>query len=308
MPPLPLLLLALQAGVPAACADAPRTAEPFAPVLRDSARLFRGTFSADGRTLYYFRKLALDREDYRIYVSRLQNERWTPGERLSLGGEFSDLYPSVSPDGSRLVFASYRPAPGDTSAEPNAYLWYADREGSGWGPPRFIAPAARFGEYHSGPLIDSSKSITFSRTSADWRTSGRMATSWTGSGYAPASPLADDPAARWKTWRANELYVWGGLGSPRGNFVLLDVSRLDARGRRGPADVWVTLLRNGEWSEPVPAGGEVNRAGYENFLVFHPDGCSIVFVRDFSSFHRISIEALIAPASRLPHPVRGRIP
>ena len=302
---LPLLLLALQDGAPADCRDAPQTAEPFAPVLSDSSRLFRGTFSADGRTLYYFRKRTPDREDYRIYVSRLQNGRWTPGERLSLGGEFSDLYPTVSPDGNRLVFASYRPAPGDTSAEPNAYLWYADREGSGWGPPRFIAPAARFGEYHSGPLIDSSKSITYGRTSADWRTSWRMASSWTGSSYTPARTLADDPAARWKTWRANELYVWGGLLSPRGDFVLLDVSRLDDGGRRGPSDVWVTLLRNGDWTVPVPAGGEVNRAGYDNFGVFHPDGCSIVFVRDFSSFHRVSIEAVIAPAHQTPRPARN---
>ena len=28
-----------------------------------------------------------------------------------------------------MVFSSYRPAPGDTSAHPSAYLWYVEREG-----------------------------------------------------------------------------------------------------------------------------------------------------------------------------------
>ena len=300
----PLLLLALQAPDPAVCRAAPRTAEPFAPVLGDSGRIYRGTFRADGQTLYYFRKQTLDQEDYRIYLSRFEQGRWTPGEPVSLGGEFSDLYPSVTPDGSRLVFTSYRPAPGDTGSEPNAYLWYADRTPAGWGEPRFIAPATRFGEYHSGPVIDSSKTIRFGRTSADWRTSRRMVTSWTGSGYAPALEEPDDPAAPWKGWRTGQLYVWEGQRSPRGDFVLLDISRLDANGRRGPSDIWISVRRDGAWSEPVPAGGDVNREGYDNFVVFHPDGCSIVFVRDFSGFHRVSIEALIEPAirSERPHP------
>ena len=296
MHPLGIALLALQSA--SGCGDAPAAAQPFAPNLADSARLYRGTFSADGRTLYYFRKQTPGQEDYRILVSHFRDGAWSPGERLDLGGDFSDLYPSVSPDGRRLVFASYRPAPGDTASAPNAYLWYADRQGNGWGPARFIGNASRFGTYHSGPVIDSSLTIRFHRTSGDWRTQWEMVSRWTPAGYAAAEePGADDPAAPWRNWRPNRLHVWGGQLSPRGDFTVLGVSPVDsATGRRGPADVWVSLRRGHEWTEPVPAGGEVNRAGYENFVVFHPDGCSVIFVRNFSAFHRVSIDGLLAPA------------
>lgn len=65
-----MLLLAALALLQAPC-PAPDSATVFASHLADSARIYRGTFSADGRTLYYFRKLRLDRgaEDYRIMVS-----------------------------------------------------------------------------------------------------------------------------------------------------------------------------------------------------------------------------------------------
>ena len=62
----PFLMVALVAQASDACANPPSRAEPFAPALSDSGRLFRGTFSADGQTLYYFRKQKPDQEDYRI--------------------------------------------------------------------------------------------------------------------------------------------------------------------------------------------------------------------------------------------------
>jgi hypothetical protein len=297
-----LLHLLLQA----ACAAAPATAQPFAPELADSAKLFRGTFSADGRTLYYFRKVTPGQEDYRIYISRMGEGprangegQWTKGERLDLGGDFSDLYPSVSRDGQRMVFASYRPAPGDTSSQRNAYLWYTDRRGSEWGTPVFIGAAARWGHYHSGPIIRDDRSIEFGRTSPDWRNRSSMEMRWNGHEYEPPTVVKADPAAPWRTWRAGTHHVWGGQLSPRGDFALLDISELDARGRRGPADVWVSFRRGEAWTEPQPIGGGINRAGYENFVTFHPDGCRLVFVRDFSSFQQVSIEAALAGAGRL---------
>ena len=277
------------------CAGAPLQAAAFAPELADSARLFRGTFSADGRTLYYFLKVTPNQEDYRVYVSRLVDGRWTPGTRLELGGgEVSDLYPSVTSDGKRMVFASYRPAPGDTSSHRNAYLWYTERRGEGWGPPVFISSAARWNHYHSGPIIRDDRSIAFARATPDYRSSTKLEVRWNGREYGPATEVTADPALPWRTWRPRSHHVWGGQLSPRGDFALLDISELDDRGRRRPADVWVTFRRGGDWTEPVRVGGGVNGPGYENFVTFHPDGCSIIFVRDFSSFQRVSIEGALA--------------
>jgi dienelactone hydrolase len=287
-----LLSLLLQA----ACAGVPVEATAFAHELADSARLYRGTFSADGRTLYYFRKITPGQEDYRIYVSALGDRRWAPGRRLDLGGDFSDLYPSVTSDGKRMVFASYRPAPGDTSSQRNAYLWYTERRGDGWGPPVFIASAAKWAHYHSGPIIRDDRSIVFARATPDYRSSTRLEVRWNGKEYGPATEQQADPAAPWRAWRPRSHHVWGGQLSPGGDFAVLDISVLDGRGRRGPADVWVSFRRGEDWTEPVPVGGGVNRSGYENFVTFHPDGCSLVFIRDFSTFQRVSIEGALADA------------
>lgn len=294
-------LLALALPQAPACAGAPDTAQVFAPGLADSARVYRGTFSADGQTLYYFRKRNLAEEDYRIMVSRREGAAWSEGTRLDLGGDFSDLYPSVSPDGKRLVFSSYRPAPGDTSGKHNAYLWYADRTGNGWGPPRFIAAAAEWGSYHSGPLIRADYSIQFGRTSPDWKNTSVLVTRWNGKAYQPAESATDeDLRAIWKNWRPKELYVWGGRLVRNGQAAILDVSPLNDKGRRGPAQMWVTLRRGGEWSEPVLAAGGVNGKGWANFVIERPDGCSVLFVRDFSRFETVSLDAMLSPARSSP--------
>jgi uncharacterized protein len=296
-PLLALAALAIQTSPAPACASAPTWATAFAPNLSDSARLYRGTFSADGRTLYYFRKVTPEAEDYRILVSHRTGLDWSAGERLDLGGDYSDLYPGVSPDGKRLVFASYRPAPGDTASKHNAYLWYSERQGRGWGPPKFIAAAAAFGTYHSGPIIAADYSIRFGRTSADWRTRWSMVTRWDGKTYRAAEPIGEgDPGKRWRDWRPGELYVWGGQLAPRGDLAILDISPIDGRGRRAPAQVWISVKRGEDWSEPRPAGGGVNGNGWTNFVTFHPDGCSILYVRDFTRFETVSLEALAGPA------------
>lgn len=281
-----------------ACASAPREATAFAPNLSDSARIYRGTFSHDGRTLYYFRKVTLTEEDYRILVSRKAATGWSAGERLDLGGDFSDLYPSVSPDGKRLVFASYRPAPGDTAAHHNAYIWYAERKGKGWGEAKFIAPAALLGNYHSGPIIDGDYNIRFGRTSADWRTRTSMITRWDGKRYLPAEPMGGmDPGERWRNWRAAEYYVWGGQLTPGGDIAILDISPLDQKGRRGPAQVWISIRKGEDWSEPASAGAGVNQAGsWTNFVNVTPDGCSVLYVRNFTQFETVALEALAGGA------------
>lgn len=283
------------------CGGPADTARIFAPQLADSARLYRGTFSADGRTLYYFRKRNLGTEDYQVMVSRWQSSEWNPGTRLDLGGDFSDLYPSVSPDGKRLVFSSYRPAPGDTSSKPNAYLWYAERTGTGWGKPRLIGPATAWGSYHSGPIIHADYSIQFGRTSPDWKTTDVLVTRWNGRSYTEAEPAGDqDLRAVWKDWKPKEFYVWGGKVVRNGQAAILDVSPLNDKGRRGPAQMWVTLKQKNEWSEPVLAGGGVNGNGWVNFVVERPDGCSVLFVRDFTRFETVSLAAILAPAQGSP--------
>jgi hypothetical protein len=276
------------------CEDRPRQAELFAPALADSGRIYRGAIAPTRREFYFFKKVSADpaSEDYRIFVSRLQGDTWSPPELLKLGGEYSDLYPVLSPDGSRLVFTSYRPIPGDTAPHPSANLWYSDRRGAGWDTPVPIRAANALGSYHSQPVFWG-RSLVFRRTSADWRTSETLVTRWDGRAYRPPESFA--PVQRWADWRT-DLRVWGGIPGPDGASVLLEVSRLDPRtGQPLPSDLWVSMRTGVRWTTPRPLGAGVNTEAYtENFPMVSSDGCEMTFVRDFSRFYRVPLPGALA--------------
>ena len=261
--------------------------EVFGPGVLSVGEVFRGTFTPDGQTFYFFKKVTKDEEDYRVFRSRLVDGKWTEPQRVNLGGEYSDLYPSISSDGSRMVFTSYRPAPGDSSAKRNAYLWYVDREGDGWGKPVFISAANVFGSYHSGPQLEAGGTIIFRRVAPDWRTSETLITRWTGVEYTKPEPF--QAGEQWKGWRP-DIHIAGGLPGPDGNVLFLDVVYIDPKTqRRSKSDIWISAKREGKWSEPQALGPTINTDGWETFPFFSPDGKTLYFVRDFSTFYSISL-------------------
>jgi hypothetical protein len=290
----PRAALAGQARVGGACPRSPTMAEPFATVLSDSGKIYRGTFAPAGDELWFFKKVSADprAEDYRIFVSRRGPTGWSPGERVDLGGEFSDLYPTMSSDGRRLVFASYRRAPGDTASKPNAGLWMATRTADGWSTPAFLDGVTQPGAYHSHPYLARDGTLYFRRTSADWDTTTTLVAAPAGRRFRTPVPYA--PVERWRAWR-DDLTIWGGAPVPDTGVVLLEVSRRRAGTRDpGPSDLWMSRRGRDGWTEPRPLGGGVNTEhGWENFAAVTPDGCDLVFVRDFSRFYRVALRTAI---------------
>jgi hypothetical protein len=265
--------------------------EPFEPDLLATDNVFRGTFAPDGRTFLFFRKVGSNRdaEEYRILESRLVNGRWSAPTRVSLGGEYSDLYPTISPDGRRMVFSSYRPVPGDTSRHPNAHLWYVDRSGDGWGTPVFMAKASILGYYNSGPQFLSDGSVHWNATTPDWRSQKTYITRWGGREY--SAPQVFELADRWRNWKPDAGGSLARLAADR-SFAILEVAHT-VGGRRIPPDLYVSFRRGEEWTEPRPLGGGVNTAATENFVTISPDNRYLYFVRDFSGFYRAPLDRVL---------------
>ncbi len=278
------------------CESAPRVAAPLAPITADSGRMFRGTLSADGRTLYYFKKVTPNKEDYRIYVTRLVAGQWTAPTKLALsGGEDSELYPTLSPDGNRLVFSSYHLIPSDTFAYKNAHLWYVDRRGDGWGPPVFMAEATTIGHYHSGPMFEADGSLKFNRTTPDWRLMVPLTTRWDGTRYGPGEP--DRELDRWQRFRP-DLHVWHAKWAPGKRAVLLEVARRDpATGRPGATELWVVTRAGDGWGTPRPLGAGVNTPVNEQFASFSADGCRLIFTRNYSTLQQVGWAAAVADST-----------
>lgn len=257
----------------------------------EGGNVFRGAFSPDGREFWFFRKVTEGAEDYRIFVSRLADDgSWGVPERVLLGGDYSELYPSISPEGGRMVFASYRAVPGDTIDHPNANLWYVDRNSDGsWSTPVFMSAASTLANYDNNPRFRPDGAIEFGSTTPDWSRTDRFVTRWDGTRY--GVPETDPLLDAWAGWR-DDVSIANATLSPDGALAILDVRERDDEGRLGPSDLWFSRRVDGGWSDPEPLAGGVNTPDdFENFAVFSPDGNAIHFVRGFQLYWRIATEA-----------------
>jgi hypothetical protein len=269
----------------------PLAPRPFAPGIVSGENVWKGSFTPDGDTLYYVRRVPGGPESYGIFASRKQRDgSWSAPARVPLGGDFSDLYPALSPDGKRLVFTSYRPVPGDASPHPNASLWMARRaKGGGWSTPEPLTGLGIAGQYHSQTAFDAAGSLYYSVTNPSERGSPVYVARWNGRAF--EEPVSFEPVNRWRGVLGDSLFVWGGRIAPQGRVVILEVSRLDERHRPGPSDLWATCADSTGWTVPRPLPDSVNTAGYENFIFFSPDARRMFFVRGFK-------ELLSVPAIR----------
>jgi hypothetical protein len=266
--------------------------EPFENELLATDNVFRGTFAPDGRTFLFFRKVAKNQtdEEYRILESRLVNGRWTAPTRLTLGGDYSDLYPTISPDGRRMVFSSYRPVAGDTSSHRNAHLWYVDRQGDGWSAPVFMAKPSLLGYYNSGPQFLSDGSVYWNATTPDWKSQTSYVTRWNGREY--SAPVVYETAERWRSTTPDRRVSMARL-APDSSFAILEIATVEQR-RQAPPDLYVSYRIGGQWSDPKPLRGGVNTQATENFVTLSPDAKYIYFVRDFSGFYRVPVQKALA--------------
>lgn len=264
--------------------------EVFSPGVLSEGEIYRGVFAPAGRTFYFFKKVTPNQEDYRIFVSQLAGGNWTKPEQVRLGGEHSDLYPALSNDGKRMVFSSYRPAPGDTSEKRNAHLWYVERAGNGWGEPVFLSSVNKLGHYHSWVELSADGALYFRRTTPDWQQTETLVARRDGQGY--ATPIRYEDVERWKTWR-KDVRVAGGSPGPDGKVIFLDVVTRNPQTGRGASDIWVSLKQGNKWTEPQPLGAGINSDGYDVFPFFSPDRRDLYFIRDFKTFYRIPWQAAL---------------
>jgi Tol biopolymer transport system component len=245
------------------------TATVFLPGIISTGHEFTVTFSADGRELYFTRFNAETRTQ-RVMRSTRNEKTWSAPEAVSFGSDaWSDLDPSLSPDGRRLYFVSTRPRPVGLAGPPkNMDIWYVERRSVGWSEPQWIAVASSDGKEGS-PTVDRHGTLCF----------------FSDRGNKPnenAIYCAPGTANGWGT----PVRAGGGVNdgpsntspwlSPDGNTLLFYSSR---DGGRGKADLYFSEKRSGEWTAPVNLGSAVNTAESEYNPSVSPDGKTLYFGR-----------------------------
>ncbi len=278
--------------------DAVSTPQALAPNLADSGRVFRGVLADGGRELWFFKRVGSSGENYRIFHSRRIGSSWSEPVQVALGDSTqSDLYPTLSTDGTRLVFSSYRPLPGPDSAAHNAHLWVAERTATGWSAPEPLVKVNRPGLYHPGVLFRPDGSLRFVLVDQGQRTSRVMTAAPEGRSFAAATPVADP--AFWRSTQQEFVYH-GAVLSPDGSLAVIGASRIDRAQRRVlPPDAFFSRWVNGAWTGLVPLAAGVNTERDENFFSFSPDGCALIFTRDYTAFYTVPVGAATGQAPKL---------
>lgn len=254
--------------------------ESFAPTVMPAENVFQGGFSPDERLFYFFRKEGRG-EDYRLYRMERLASGWTAPQRIE--SETSDLYPSVSTDGTRMVFASYRATPEGALTDHATGIWVLPLDSDG--PAEWQADATPRDRYVSHLMHRSDGSLCYRSTSLDYQQVEFLCSDWNGRHY--GTPKADAALEAMRTRLPEGVRMAGGTLAPSGRTMIIEVSTRDPVTNRPNADLWRSDLSGEGWTEPAPLPGSVNTAGMENFAVFSPSG-DLYFGRGLSAYFRLT--------------------
>ncbi|HYE85627.1 MAG TPA: hypothetical protein VEA16_04700 [Vicinamibacterales bacterium] len=244
------LLATLQSSLPSGAAaflpwgkGGPRTvnAIEFAP---DGNSMIVALFVAEVAKMEG-RPVPPDAPDIALYESRREDGRWSAPRLLPFAGTHKDYEGTLSPDGSTMVFNSWRPLPdGRAVTNQKNNLWMVRRESSGWSAPIYLAAINRFDTEESYAAIGPGGRMVFlSEAPADAHGPdyNLYATRIVGNRVDAAVPFgpAATAAGEGDPWYARD-----------GSYVIF--TRWDrAKKWEEDADLYITFDRNGRWTEPV---------------------------------------------------------
>jgi Tol biopolymer transport system component len=224
---------------------------------------FGSAFARDGRTVFFTRSVPRSNV-YVICQSGFRNGRWSDPEVAPFSGQYWDFDPVISPDGSKLFFASDRPAPGEPRKDKDFDIWEVDKTTSGWDRPKHLDANVNSGEDETFASAAANGTLYF----VSGREGGRAhlaiyRSKPQGSGYgAPEKLKGPINDAENSSLEA--------LVAPDETFILL--TPMGRRDGFGSFDIYVSYQREGEWTIPQNLGPKINTRARDYSPRFSPDG------------------------------------
>jgi Tol biopolymer transport system component len=287
--PLIVIALACLIGVPLA-ADARGKLEadhPYAvPKRLNEARIFGEgvistqdlddyfTFTPDGRTIY-FTKHSLNFAFGTIVVSQFRNGRWNTPEVAAFSGQYNDREPALSPDGTKLFFASNRPLQGTKPKDVD--IWVVERSATGWGTPRNLGAPVNSAVYDWHPSVAADGTLYFASNRKAAKERNNIYRARLVNGQYGEPELLDGAI------NSSHDDMHPSI-SPDGR-MLLFVSQGRPDGF-GEDDLYVSYWRNGAWTKARNLGPRINTKYYEYSARVSPDGRYLFFCRGFGNLQR----------------------
>lgn len=258
------------------------TPSVFAPgIVSDTNFQWRVTFTPDGRTAYFAESpqfFPVSRTAT-IYQSQWNGERWSEPVVATFSGQFSDMDPAISPDGSRLYFSSIRPVAGVLRGDID--IWMVDRRGSSWSEPVRLGSEVNSDADELYPSVSRDGTLYFASGPNAPRPGGNFdiyQARATAGGFANrerlsssinTTPAPNDPHLQ-AAWEFNPEI------SADGRMLVFASLR---PGGAGLGDLYVSHRVGSDWTPAQSLGPIVNTAADEYHPTLSRDGKALYFVR-----------------------------
>ncbi|MGE0587182.1 MAG: TolB family protein [Cyclobacteriaceae bacterium] len=216
-------------------------------------------FSKDGSKIYFVREDTI-KDKLFIYSAEQVKNKWSNEQLLSFSGEHNDMGGRLSPDGNSFYFTSDRP--GGSAKEGDEWnIWVSHRDGETWSQ---AEPLREINDKGSEccPVPMANGHLMFSSDRGkdlQW-----AIFDWDGEQDTLVTNLSETIAWQWPS-----VFI------PGENLLLFNsMKRPDTNGKD---DIYISFLKNGEWTTPQNIGAPVNTEVYEDGAILSPDKKLLIF-------------------------------
>ena len=122
------------------------------------------SFSPDAKEIWWSRWcLPYDSNKHPQAIMHMtcENGTWRPPQVAPFSGKYIDGYPTFSPDGQRIYFASRRPIDEHSQTMPENDIWYVERIRDGWSRPIRLGPEVNSSRVDAAPCLAAGGNLYF---------------------------------------------------------------------------------------------------------------------------------------------------
>jgi Tol biopolymer transport system component len=223
--------------------------------------------SPDGRTLYFTRFAPFDTSFSAILFSQMQKGgRWGEPQLAAFSNPGTDSAPFISPDGSRIFFASFRASEGSRKADTD--LWMVERRAGAWGEPKNLGAQVNSDAFELSPTVTASGTLYFWSTREGGKGGADIYRARQAGGvYGTPENLGEAINA---ASNETDLFV-----APDESYMIFASDRPGGEGR---GDLYISYNQGGAWTQPRNLGKAVNTVAGESGPYVTPDGTQLLFV------------------------------
>lgn len=257
----------------------------FAPELALDRNTYKGSFSDDFNTFYFFRKDFSKKDKYLPYITHFKDGRWQKPYLAPYYKEHqSYTYQLNIPHSDQLIFIADLRTKNDVSDHPNYNFWSINKSKLDREQPKELGPQKLIENYNSQPSITQNGTIYFSSLTPDW--SKQLSYKMEKQNGAYLEPVLFEPVNQWRSqedWKVGPFAM-----AADESFLVVSIQDFND----GNTDLYISFNKNNTWTAPKKLEAGISTPEVEAFPYITADGKYLVFTRAFSQFYIISTSQL----------------